>query len=449
VRVRGLAIAAIVWGVSLAVAALVHQRTGRLAALRLDREKLALVLLLLATKAIAVQVSADEVLANPVVVERAARGALGGLAALLVVPTVLSRARRALAIPLTGFNALLLYATVASLSVVYSVAPVVSLGKAFEIVIAVVIVWVVALSENAPQRLREVVSFILFLEGMLLASAMVGFFVMPSVFSFELFRPGFVFTATMGSPSESPNVLSATGAMVAAYALVAFLEGNAKTRFSWMVMYLGATAGIVMASGRQGVIIWAVSTAVALFVYRRTLFFLAVVPVVAMTLNTFSEALWSTFNRGAEYHLATLTGRVSFWQVAVESWVQHPWTGFGYGAGGRFVALSSLDVSVTNVHSGYLEALLGVGLLGAIPLAFAIMLVARWWFQALSSRVDVRYAILLVPLALHTAVDLGFAAWLKPGFVIFACLVALSDWSRLERKSGFREREFRLVVPAA
>ena len=91
--------------------------------------------------------------------------------------------------------------------------------------------------------------------------------------------------------------------------------------------------------------------------------------------------------------------------------------------------------SVSNVHSGYIEALVGVGLLGVIPLLIAVGLVVSWSLGALRDGRDVPFAILIVPLVIHTFIDLGFGGWLKPDLILLVCLGGLADWWRGKKLS--------------
>ena len=80
-----------------------------------------------------------------------------------------------------------------------------------------------------------------------------------------------------------------------------------------------------------------------------------------------------------------------------------------------------------------MEALVGLGVLGAIPLVYVIFRTTVWCFRRLPVRTDAPYAILIVPLLLHTLVSLGLAGWLNADFVIFACLAAMGDTERRAR----------------
>ena len=81
-------------------------------------------------------------------------------------------------------------------------------------------------------------------------------------------------------------------------------------------------------------------------------------------------------------------------------------------------------------HSGYLEALLGVGLIGTLPLLYGVYRAARWSANRLRRVLETSFAILMIPLVVHTFVDLGFGAWLKPDFLLLVSLVALADIER-------------------
>lgn len=436
---RGMLFAGAIWVVAILAAHEYHRRTGRAPSLALDRPKLALALLLLALHAVAGSTSAEEILQNPVVLERAARGALAGLAGLIVLPLLVPRLRTMAVSPLPGFTALIIYLFVAGVSTVYSIAPVVTLGKFFELAVGMAIVATVLLGPNAQRGLRDMVKYTVYLEGVLVAVAVVGFFALPDTFARVQPRPGFIFRETMGAPYSHSNVLAAWGGLLAAYALASFFEepGRVARRW-WLAAFGGSSVAVILASGRQGVIIWAISIAILLFLYRRALFVAAIIPTAAFGIVRYADTLWRAFNRDAEYHLTTLTGRLAWWEAALQVWREHPWTGYGFGAGGRFAALASIGRRGSNVHSGYLEALIGVGLLGVVPFAFAILWGVAWAAKSLLRRVDVRYAILLVPIILRTAVDLGFGAWLKPDFIILACVIGMADLAYRERRQRRR-----------
>lgn len=411
-------------------------RGGRLA---VSRTQFAILLVLVGTHSFAVSSSAGEVLRNPLAIERVIRGGLTTAALLVITPLILHQLRLHAPRRIRGMAPLTFYVFVAGLSVLYSVAPIVSAGKVFELAAGLAIIWATLLDSDPQAELRRNIRFVILLEASLVATAIVGFFALPASFAASRGLSAFLFSDTMNAPYAHSNSLSASGGLLAAYALAMFLSGpSGPDRRRDLALFFMGTAGVVLASGRQGVIIWLASVAVLLFVHRRRTFFLLIAPAGAALVALYSDALFVLFARGNVGNLSTLTGRLIFWQAAMDSWSLHPWTGFGFGAGGRFVALSGIDrSSVSHLHSGYMEALVGVGIIGMLPLAYAVIRVSVWSFRRLKRSRETAFAILIVPLLLHTSVSNGFAAWLTADFLLLGFLVALSD---LETAAHPRER---------
>jgi len=409
----------------------------------LDRDKVAVLLVLLGTHTNAAVTTAEEVAADPVVLERVLRGGLAGLALLVIVPVLFRRAKAASAATFPGMTAITLYGVVALFSTLYSVFATGTVGKVVELSAGIAIVWAVALRPDARKGLRDMIYFVVMLEAALVVGAAIGFFALPDVFAIPTRREGFLFAETMLSPWSHSNALSASGGLVAAYSLAMVLTlDDRKTRWRWFALLIGSSFGILLASGRQGVLIWLAGVSILLWLMRRRLFVMFLFPAAAGLVVVYWDVLWPIITRGdGPRNIATLTGRTGFWEAAYIAWLDHPLTGFGFGSGGRFVALRSIGRdTISSLHSGYMEALIGVGLLGIIPLAYAMWRVARWSYVRLLERSEVHFAILVVPLFLHATVANGFAAWLKADTVIFMALVALADvWNRRAPSEGTTE----------
>lgn len=400
----------------------------------LRRDTVALVLALLATHSITTQSEADEILADPVVLERAVRGGLAGLAVMIALPSLIrlftnnERGYR-------GLTALGIYLLVALASVLYSAAPLVTFAKVFELSAGLVAVALIVLGPNAHTRVRQTIGLVITLNASLLITAMLGFFLLPDTFAALQSRPGFFTELTLTSPFAHPNGLSATGALLAAFALAKALENPTEKAMRWWSLFVVGTAGTILASGRQGVAIWVAAVAILVFIHRRTIFFAFLAPGTAALLAIFGPDIVEILSRDRPQNFTTLTGRLPWWQAAIDVWSQHPWTGYGFGAGGRFVALASIGRSATSsVHSGYLEGLVGVGLIGVIPLAYALSRAIAWSIRTLWARAETAIAILIVPLVLRTFVSMGFGGWLNAEFVLFALLVGAADLAWVDRR---------------
>ena len=404
---------------------------------RLTRVQIATILALLGTHTFAATAAAEDVLANPLVVERMVRGVLSAGAVLVIGPLVFRRMTKPTIRNPRATTAIGLYLLVAAVSTLYSAAPVPTAAKFLELAVGFVIVLTIVIGPDAQAELRRMVRFVVSLEAALVAGAILGFFLLPGVFAISASRPGFLLDQTMSPPYAHSNALSASGALVASYAFAVFLTAeNRRERVRWGVLSGIGTMGLLLASGRQGVLIWLAAVTVLLFVHRRTLFTLVVTPAAAAILALNWDTLWSVLTRGQGMgQIESLSGRLAFWESAIEAWWQQPMTGYGFGAGGRFVALARIGSSqVSHLHNGYLEALVGVGLLGVIPLAYAVYRTARWALRCLRNRVSTPEAILVIPILIHTAFSLGFGGWLKADFMILAALVGLADWE-LRRKT--------------
>ena len=404
-------------------------RTGRLG---YTTPQLALVVVLLGTRSFVVSSSADDILRDPVIIERIIRGVFGAAAGLMVANQFLgamSAKRMRLGPASTAFG---MYVLVAIFSVAYSVAPLVSAAKVIELALIPIVVWTIAAAPDGRDRLRETVRMVVLLEAALVITAIVGYFVLPSVFAEVQGRPGFVFEATMVSPYLHENALSAASAVILAYSLATALgESDPTLRRRWFALCGAGVVGMLLASGRQGLAMGMAGVAVVLWFHRRRLFILAIAPLTAFVLAINADAVWGAIARDQNPEtLRTWSSRLIWWQAGIDSFMHEPLGGHGFSTGGRFVALRSLSLDVSSLHSGYIEALTGLGLLGIVPLAYAMYRVAAWSVRQLRARADAAEAILIVPLALHTLVSLGFAAWVNEDVALFVLLAALADTSR-------------------
>ena len=110
----------------------------------------------------------------------------------------------------------------------------------------------------------------------------------------------------------------------------------------------------------------------------------AAVPLVVVVLVLARGTINSWFGRSA-----TFSGRTELWAEVLESWVQRPWGGHGFMAvwfdddlRERLVARGR---DLYEAHSGYLEVLIGAGLLGAVALVWLLWVLVRGVVRAVPS----------------------------------------------------------------
>lgn len=423
----GLAWTAAIWSLMALVAFALRNRIPRLRAF-FSRENLALLIALLGTFSVTPGFTeAEEVLREPVVLERAIRGVLAGLALALAGPILLDRLRRPRGGGYKAISAIVVYLGVALVSTLYSAAPLVTAAKVFEMAAGLVAVLAVAFGPDASRRLKDTVTLVLVSQLALLTVGVVGFFLMPELFGPFETRPGFLSLRTLSPPFMHSNAVSAASALVATYSLAKLTNPGSRSAF-WATGLVISTLSLILSSGRQGVAMALVGVGLVLWVERRKLLGFLIGPAAVLLFVTYQEQIIAVLSRDRPSTWITLSGRLPWWEAAISAWERHPWTGWGYSTGGRFVALQSIDSDVvSSVHSGFLEVLVGVGILGAIPFLYALGRVVVWAVRQMAAKSDTAVAVLIVPLIIRTAVSPGFGGWLNVEFVLFALLASLAD----------------------
>ena len=403
-----------------------------------DRLRLALAVGMLAIASISQGASADEIARDPVGLERALRGSLAGLSLVVAAPVLIQQGRTLLTRPLPASTLFYFYGAVAAVSSLYSVAPVVTAAKAGELLIGLTIVLGFAILPNPLEVIRRGIDYVLYAIGGQVGLAVVGYFVLPGTFSRADTRPGFITDQVLTSPYMHSNGLSFAGAVFASFMLVRLLRLT-DSKAQWLAGsggFLGVAA-VALSSGRQGLLILVATVVLILLVIRPQPLTLWLLPVAVGSAVYAWESIVRIFVRGQNEELVfTLSGRTHWWASALEAWTEAPLTGFGFGTGGRFVALQRIGRGeVSSVHSGYIESLVSVGLLGFIPLMIVFGMIA--WFSLTALRRELQYAMLITPLAIHAFISLGFGGWWSLDVLLLALLAAWVDVSRLKDEKPY------------
>lgn len=412
-------------------------RSGR-APGRLDRlsaglgtEHAAMVMLLLASHARVTRAGAADSMSSPLVIETVMRGVFVLAALAIIVPAARSTIRTSATLRRRHWAtvALIVYTCAAVLSTFYAVGFLQTAGKVAELATLTLIVWHLTSRRDAATALVRTLYLVLVLEAGTLLVSILGFFAAPSLFAKTLTRPGFVFAKTLEGPLGSANDTAATGGLLVAVALAVWMSRAPDSRHPiWPSFMVIGLAALILGSGRQGVAIMLGAVAIVLWVRSRQAFLLLAVPILGAVWlfagNTIVGALLREQPPGA---IETLSGRTVFWQTALQAFQQQPLSGYGFG-GSRFSVLAKIGADqYTHLHNGYLEALVGVGLIGFVPLMVAMVLTVRWCIRSLRRAELVPLAIIVPALVTQNAIGQGFGGWLNTNLVLFALLAGLSD----------------------
>jgi hypothetical protein len=188
-------------------------------------------------------------------------------------------------------------------------------------------------------------------------------------------------------PAVAANRVGDLGALLTMLALCRLFplrnmrERLKRDRMWYFCLFLFAATSLFLSQTRSafgaflfGLIVWLVLS-------RRwkTLVALPALGLCFLASESIRQKIWDALHRGqssAEFY--SLSSRLDWWGFAWHKLMQHPWTGLGAYAGGRFAVMSSLGASGTaSVHSDYVEILVGTSFWGLIPIV--VVMLGTWW----------------------------------------------------------------------
>lgn len=381
------------------------------------------------------QRTAAESLSGAIDATHLQRVAFVGLATLLVASTI-GRLRLPRSEPLT---LMLLYGGVALASTLWSASPVATAGKAAELLVAVLVVWQTARLPDAPLRLLRLFDWALLFNGALLLVALAGYVVAPTLFSEP--SVGF-FRHQLAAPYMSANAVAVLGATIAivAFARVLLLRPGHGRRATYAIIALVFAGFPFLAQGRTGIAILAVGVSVLMLRRRPSLATLIVFPALAILGVMLLTELSSFILRGQNpTQVETLSGRTRLWDAAIAGIADSPWVGAGFGIGGREVfakeELLGFGETISSVHNGLLEVLLGTGVLGFVVWAPAVLWGVGQGLRLLAVNRELDLAILVVPWVARTVMSTGLGGWLDP---MIGTFLAATTYFALRRRAAHR-----------
>jgi O-antigen ligase len=268
------------------------------------------------------------------------------------------------------------------LSTAWSIYPAWTAYKSIELLVDIAVLAAVIAAAREPGSLKSLFDCTWVLFGMVQCTVWIGALVAPSR---ALLSPvglfGIQLTGVM--PDISANGVGHISAILSVVALSRLLRsGTARNgALFYGLVFASSFATLILAQTRSALTGFAAGALLVLFLSRRTVIILGVLAAAAIvwTATSFDSAFVTYFRRGQDAQLfASLSGRTHWWNFAWARFLERPFTGFGAFAGGRFAALVEMgDQDTSSVHNTYLEAILGLGILGIVPLL--ICLFGTWW----------------------------------------------------------------------
>jgi exopolysaccharide production protein ExoQ len=294
----------------------------------------------------------------------------------------------------------------------------------------------VAIGLGRQFRLRELLVLNLFLAG---GYAVVGLFAELALGTFQPFSPEYRFAGTV-----HPNEQGVLCGSLAVGSVLLAMDLRRYRLVLWGVAAL-AISGLLLTRSRTALVGTTCSFALAAmlltparywphFVVIGGFSLSSLVAFVAAAPAQFRGSVGATLLLGRGEGASSLTGRLPVWEGLIPYLSERPWLGFGYRA---FWDKARVDDfrhitggwQVPDAHNSYLEMVLSVGLIGAIPL-FLAMLLAMAILARRAMRAGDIGAAFFAGLILSLFIG-GFAEATLFNNSMFSCLMATCAVARL------------------
>ena len=253
------------------------------------------------------------------------------------------------------------------------------------------------------------------------------------------------------SPSIAANTIGTTGAALALVAICRLLsiEGRKSDRSWYAAVLVFGIVSMLAAQTRNAIggFLFGLPFVLMLAGRKRIAAALATVVTPLLLLTSAGNVVETYLERQESRDvLVTATGRTDMWKVAWDQLSQHPLTGLGAYAGGKFGVLAELHLNYQFLHSDWVEIAVGTSFWGIIVFLTAVL--GAWWFLFKYVR-DPRFSLferqlaieavgILALLSLHSFFnnDLSY----HPPLMFFAVL----GYAELLRRSAKRPQDIRM-----
>jgi O-antigen ligase len=340
-----------------------------------------------------------------------------------------------------GAVLMLAYGFYAMFSAIYSVEPLLTLWKGFEVFSAVITVIAISAHLRKLSDIQWLLNVMFIALLFLTISALSGALITPEIAFRAVMEGGNpVVMGDEGSsgipilrgvfPEINPAALSGIAAVITSVSLVLLLDGEKTSRLGIYAVIILAITAMYLAHSRTGIFAL-VAAVVAILVIKKYVTYAVLIglPVtIFLAFTSLPKLISSYVYRGqTEEQFSSMSGRVEFWSHVLDKFSESPLTGYGYYASHRIL------FGTSGIDNTYFSVLLGVGLIGfalfiaALLVGFIRIFRARprkassdlyrtLWLQILSTAIilfirsltgtsfETFYHLLLVYLILHISI---------------------------------------------
>ncbi|MGO8792279.1 MAG: O-antigen ligase family protein [Terriglobia bacterium] len=284
-------------------------------------------------------------------------------------------------------GALSVFGLVCLASTAWSVFPPWTLYKSLEYLVDIALLAAILETLDSIDEFRDLFNWTWALYGLLLLSVWMGAVIWPKEALFSTnFQGGTLGMRLQGvMPALSANDVGTFAAIIGLLALARLLPAiEERYNKPWYgLLLLASLVTMVCSQTRTAIAGFALGALLIMIFTRRkgigTMLTFVAAPIIGIVAT--GGLIWSYLARGqTEEQLSTLSSRAQWWSFAWQTFLEHPLTGFGAYAAGRFAVLAKLGLGDTStMHSDYLEITVGTSIWGMVP--FLVALVFTWWLM--------------------------------------------------------------------
>lgn len=349
--------------------------------------------------------TADDLTANPLDAVGLLRLGATALACMLgVIACVKEKPRVDEPVTNRPLRMYLIYSVIAVSGVFVSVSPPLTAYRAFEVV-AVIAVIAGAYRTGGKEALMRLEGLLFWWIVMLIGTVWIGVAAFPAL-TIQRINSPIPYQIQGVYPGVTSNTLGELAVFLIFWSvgrlMLPRLERGPRRWVAIGMVGLGFVT-MMAAQYRTGYAALALGIAVLLFLRGRKA--VAGLGVIGVVIGTFLGSKIATqaapvVLRGAQTsQIAKLNGRLNWWELAIPVWRQSPIIGGGLRTASRLLVLGASGFGQTStVHSTWVEALVGTGVLGVAALAIFILMSLRRAFLT-AGRLQGRIVPLLILLA--------------------------------------------------
>lgn len=377
--------------------------------------------------------------ASDVVMSAANSSTILRLFALLVAVSILAPRITRIYVPRSlYFRSFGIFALICLASTLWSSSALATIGKAAELLVGWLVVSALARGPSGHARLISALHLLFYY--MAAQVTIVTLLYMLGVPGFSERGAGGI-TELLGSRSVAPFIsANSLGYYSAALILVVcglFLSRKISV-ISALSLWAVFSVTLLCSGSRTSLLIVFIGVA-ALWLIRKRLSVLAPVLFLCFLVAAVNFYAALEFLQGdvSDSVFFSLSGRTVLWQAAVDAWLLNPIIGYGYGVGSR-TAFTLIDMSgflsdISSVHNGFLEVLLGVGVVGFVPWIISVLGLVAIFLKSRRNREVFSYAggICLVVLA-TTFMSLGAGGAMSELVLLMLIAFVLDEKSEAE-----------------